>query len=252
MAVSPGRSVTHRVAVHLGGELGNRLNRVLSSESDVEVISLEGQDWSAIRPDWAVLVLSSLSDTNLPLTRSTLECGGSVVVGSPLPPGFSTSGGVLVGDAIGRARLVSAVAMAALPPNSQVLGARLAWTVEDKPLASGKPITFPEPVGPLWAAWADGHLPWPDTTYHPAPTLSEWDGIRVEVRFVESGTERHLVRGVVDHRGFLDAVCLGAAVRAAVRGAYKPGVTHGPADSQGVFLNRAQSLGLRIAEFVPA
>ena len=107
-----------------------------------------------------------------------------MVVAADLPPGFPAGpDATIVGGAGSGAGLAAALAMSMLPRSAEPLGARLAWTVSGRPLRAGRAVTFPEPVGSLWAGWGENPLPWPDVASCPAPTDSTWKAVRVDLKF---------------------------------------------------------------------
>ena len=175
------------------------------------------------------------------------------VVAADLPVHFPTGAATFVSGAARGSGLAAALAASRLPEGARALETRLAWTVAGRPLRAGRPITFPEPVGSLWAGWAENPLPWPDVACFGAPTDSQWKAVRVDLRFLDAdGEEASIVHGVSDQRGFLDAACFGAAILAAARGAYPSAATSRPGDPDGLFMRLAQDAGVLVARFAAA
>lgn len=201
---------------------------------------------------WDVLAVDAVTGASRPLVEEAVALGIPVVVAADLPPGFAgVPEATIVGGAGSGAGLAAALAMSMLPRSAEPLGTRLAWTVSGRPLRAGRAVTFPEPVGSLWAGWGENPLPWSDVASCPAPTDSAWKAVRVDLEFRDTEGSGSLVHGVADEGRFLDAVCFGAAILAAAWGAYPPGVS-GPGDPDGVFVRLAQDAGMQVARFAAA
>lgn len=201
---------------------------------------------------WDVLAVDAVTGASRPLVEEAVALGIPVVVAADLRPGFAAvPEATIVGGAGSGAGLAAALAMSMLPRSAEPLGTRLAWTVSGRPLRAGRAVTFPEPVGSLWAGWGENPLPWSDVASCPAPTDSAWKAVRVDLEFRDTEGSGSLVHGVADEGRFLDAVCFGAAILAAAWGAYPPGVS-GPGDPDGVFVRLAQDAGMQVARFAAA
>ena len=201
---------------------------------------------------WDVLAVEAVTGAAHPLIEEACALGLPVVVAAELPARLPTSpDATIVGGAGSGAGLAAALALSMLPRSAEPLKARLAWTVAGRPLRAGRAVTFPEPVGALWAGWGENPLPWPDVACCPAPTDTAWRAVRVDLKFRDAEGGGSLAHGVSDEGIFLDAVCFGAAILAAARGAYPPGIT-GPGDPDGVFVRLAQDSGMQVARFVAA
>lgn len=251
--------MTHRIALHADGDLRNRVIRVLQSERDAEIVLLggdpdhEGQELPPPVETWDLLAIDAVTAATRPLVEKALAQGLPVVVAADLPVHFPTGDATFVSGAARGSGLAAALAVSMLPGGAQAFETCLAWTVTGRPLRAGRPITFPEPVGPLWAGWAENPLPWPDVTCFGAPTDSRWQAVRVDLRLQGADREEGLlVHGVSDERGFLEAACFGAAIRAAARGAYPARAKSGPGDPDGVFMRLAQDAGVLVARFAAA
>ena len=251
--------MTRRIALHAEGDLRNRVIRVLQTERGVEIVLLGGEpgdDGQALPPPvetWDLLAVGAVTAATRPLVEQARAQGLPVVVGADLPVHFPTGDATFVSGAARGSGLAAALATSMLPEGAQALETRLAWTVAGRPLRAGRPITFPEPVGPLWAGWAENPLPWPDVACFGAPTDSRWQAVRVDLRFRDADADEVLlVHGVSDERVFLDAACFGAAILAAARGAYPSGATSGPGDPDGEFMRLARHAGVLVARFATA
>lgn len=249
-------SVTHRVALHTDGDRGNRVIRVLQTDPGVEIGRLRTGPDSEGPPGsvagWDVLAVDALTAACLPLVEEACDLGLPVVVAADLPARFAVApDATIVGGAASGAGLAAALALSMLPRSAEPVKARLAWTVAGRPLRAGRAVTFPEPVGSLWAGWGENPLPWPDVACCPAPTDSAWKAVRVDLEFRDAEGGGSVVHGVSDEARFLDAACFGSAILAAARGAYPRGAG-GPGDPDGVFVRLAQDAGMQVARFVAA
>lgn len=111
----------------------------------------------------------------------------------------------------------------------------IAWTEPGKPYRKGVAVTFPDPVGPVWAKErTTGRLV--------ARTSENWSGAIVTVL----GTEGERIVGVSDHGAHLEALALAAVALLTAEGVYDP--TIGNASRRGrELLARAMELELDIA-----
>lgn len=201
---------------------------------------------------WDVLAVDAVTAASRPLVEEACALGLPVVVAAQLPARFTPApNATIVGGAASGAGLAAALAMSMLPRSAEPLKARLAWTVVGRPLRAGRAVTFPEPVGSLWAGWGENPLSWPDVACCPAPTDSAWKAVRVDLEFHGAEGGGSLVHGVSDEGSFLDAACFGAAILAATRGTYPRGAV-GPGDPDGIFVRLAQDAGMQVARFVAA
>jgi hypothetical protein len=111
----------------------------------------------------------------------------------------------------------------------------IAWTEPGKPYRKGEAITFPDPVGPVWARErTPGHLV--------ARTSERWSGALVKVH--GPGGERMV--GVSDHGAHLEALTLAAVTLLAAHGTY--GSTIGDASERGCdVLTKTMEMELDVA-----
>lgn len=250
------RLLVTRVALHVGGELAVRATRVLLAESGVEVGLFDDESKSGrlhqveALNEWDVLVVEEMSATARPHVDAAFELAIPVVLATETPPLSGPSVTMVVGVLEG-ARLAAALADMGLVTNNELIDARLAWTVPGPPLTDGVAVTFPDPIGPLWAH----REPHPTTEFASgglaAPTDGQWRGITARLATGSGDGVHQQTYGVVDDRQFLDGVVLAAAALAAAQGAYPPG-HNGPGDSAGIFLRIAQESGMDIASFAPS
>lgn len=195
--------------------------------------------------DWDVLVVPALSPDARPIAEEAMAAAIPVVLGEEVrdldPPPGPLILGVLEGWRL-------AAALATLATDHEVLEIDLAWTEEGRPLDEGVAVSFPDPIGALWAEPSE-----PDEAAGGlvAPTSGRWRGALATVTFASDRGVDRTMYGIADDRRFLDGLVLAAAGLAAAEGAYPAGVS-GPADPGGRFLDIARVAGLEIASFTPA
>ena len=199
---------------------------------------------------WNALGVSSISEASERYVEEALAAGVPVVVGSDLPFGYPVGDATVVIGATEGFGLAAALAMAMIDPDSRPLKTRLAWTVPGRALGAGTPVTFPEPIGALWAGRDESPLDWPRITCLAAPDHSPWLGVAVNLKLQGSNGAEERIWGVTDDAAFLRAVSMSSALIAAARGAYPAGV-NSPGDPQGMYLRLARAAGLEIAAFTP-
>lgn len=199
---------------------------------------------------WDALAVEDVSETSEPYVEEARGSGIPVVVGAGLPFGYPVGDATFVVGATEGYGLAAALAISMIGQESRPLETRLAWTVPSRALGAGIPVTFPEPIGPLWAGRDESPLDWPRTTCLAAPNQSPWLGIAVNLKMQGPKGTEELIWGIADDAAFLRAVSMSSALLAAARGAYPPGVNT-PGDPQGVYLRLARTAGLEIAAFIP-
>ncbi|MEN8237753.1 MAG: hypothetical protein ABFR53_00995 [Actinomycetota bacterium] len=111
----------------------------------------------------------------------------------------------------------------------------IAWTEPGKPFRTGEAITFPDPVGPVWARErASGRFV--------ARTSQNWSGAVVTVQ----GPDGDRIVGVSDHGAHLEALTLAAVALLTAEGTYDS--TIGEASVRGrEVLARAMDMELDVA-----
>ena len=125
--------------------------------------------------------------------------------------------------------------------STQVL---FAWTEPGKPIRSGEPVGFPEPVGPRWGirrTMTNRRLE------VAAPVPDEWAGIVVRA------TTNTAVRtfGIADLATHLEAIALASGAVITALGLVPAG-THAPEEFADDYLAAALRIGLDIASFTSA
>lgn len=210
----------------------------------------EGAESISSVAGWDALAVLSISEDSQPLVEEARSAGIPVVVGAGLPFGYPVGDGTfVVGAALGSG-LAAALALSMLDPPSRPVETRLAWTVPGSQLGAGIPVTFPEPVGALWAGREESPLPWPGVTSLAAPDDSPWLAVVAKLKLLGPNAAEERIRGIADDAVFLKAVSISAAVLAAARDAYPPGV-NSPGDPSGLYMSLARAAGLEIATFIP-
>lgn len=250
------RSVTTLIALHVPGPAGDRVRKALLAEPDIEIRLLheqpgaQGAGVASGVSGCGALAVNAISSASRRLVDQAVAKGIPVVVADELPARHPVSGGAFVAGTCTGAGLAAAVALTMIDASTRPVETNLAWTVPGRPLGAGLPITFPEPVGPLWAGRDDSPLPWPSVTCLAAPVDSPWMGVAVRIRTGDDAGEHVRTVGIADEAAFLRGLCMASATLAAARGAYPPGVNT-PGDPGGVFMSLARAAGLELAEFIP-
>lgn len=237
-----------RIALDHTSEIGVRAGRLLLGEPDLEflgivrrpvkdadarlkrVSNVSGFDAVVTDdPDSAIFAEAAAADT---------PC---VLWADAPPPGDEYGGSpVLLGANLltGIGRSLAEREFANAGSGAEVL---FAWTEPGKPLRSGEPVSFPEPVGARWGSrrvLASRRL---DVT---APVDDEWAGVLV--RTTTNTTSRTL--GIADLATHLEAIALAAGAVAAATGNVAAGF-HQPEALANEYLDAALRIGLDIASF---
>ena len=235
--------------------MGHRVLRVLLAEPDVEVGLLRGDSGHdrthsvSTVVGWDALAVGIISEASRSAVDEAVSHGIPVVVGGDLPVGFPVGEGTFVVQVLTGSGLAAALGSSMIGPGHRPIETRLAWTIPGRPLGAGLPVTFPEPVGPLWAGREESPLPWPSVTCLAAPANTPWLGVVVRMTVRDDRGDHHRIQGIADEAAFLQGVSMAAAVLAAARGAYPPGV-NSPGDPGGMFMALARAAGLEVAAFV--
>lgn len=248
--------MTARIAVYATGDLAVRLSRVILAETGTE-IGLFDEDSARGRvhrveqlAEWDVLVVDEVSIGSRVHIERALALEKPVVLAED-DASFDTAAATVVSGARDGARLAEALARSGLGGTEELLDAQLAWTVPGHPLRIGVGVTFPDPVGALWAdSERIPELPFPATGMA-APINAPWRAVTARLTMAAEGGITQRVFGIADDRNFLDAVTIAAAALTAADGAYPKG-TSGPGDPDGQFLRTAEASGLHIAAFTAA
>ena len=126
-------------------------------------------------------------------------------------------------------------------PSAEVI---FSWTEPGKPLRSGEPVTFPDPVGARWGA----RRRMTNRSLEVAvPVPDEWAGVIVQTT---TGGVTHTL-GIADLATHLEAIALASGAVTAASGVVPSG-THHPEDFADAYLRSALRMGLDMASFTSA
>jgi hypothetical protein len=235
-----------RVALHATSEVGLKAGRLLLGERDLEVIgvleravadrdqrvrridSLDGYD-TFVTDDPELSRVEEAFAARVPVVTWV---DGDKLDATEAPVAVMT--GANLADGIARA-------LAARETEDRSLRTVVAWTEPGKPIGSGEPITFPDPVGARWGRVRSrrGQI-----TEVVVPVADEWAGAVVRV---EDGDTTRIL-GIADLDSHLEALALAAGAITMAEGSYPPGLVR-PSDVPDAYLFAALGAGLDIASF---
>jgi len=246
-----------RIALNAIGEVGVRTGRILTAEPDLVALGLYG-DSTSIGQDRRTLTISSLAGFDLLVTDDVDEGSALAAIaaadglscalpGDPSPEvraRFEESGSAVLITHCSIEGLAETLAAHSAAVAEDVAETVIAWTESGKPLRSGEPVGFPDPVG---ARWGKRRRSAGTTTRIAVPMDSEWAGATATVvGRTRTGRETRIV-GVADHAEHLAALALAAGAVAAVR-ADITGVIS-PIDIAEDYLAVALGMGLGVATY---
>ena len=248
-----------RVALEATGKIGSRAARVLLAERSVEAVGLIGR--RATSPDPRVTTITNLagwdvvaSDATDHLARRYRQASDHgiplVVPDSHIEIGTEPDIPFVVG-----ANPIFGVAgsMAAheCDRHHNPLEALVGWTEPGTPLRKGLALTFPEPIGNVWAEATQNIWPAapPVTRFLEAPVDGPWTGVAVRVTAATSEGVETRTLGVTDDQAFLRGIAFAAAILVAGAGSYPVGRSF-PTVAFEAYLEAALGAGLEIATFV--
>lgn len=238
-----------RIALHPSSEVGIRAGRLLLGEHALETLGVldhpvDGRDPRVERINtiegFDVVVTD---DQELTVARKAIASGIPLVVwvdGDELET-RDAAAPVMTG-----ANLASGITRAVAARES-ALGASttlVAWTEPGKPLRTGEPVTFPDPVG---ARWGKVRSRTDSTTEVVVPVPEAWAG--AVVRATIDNTTRIL--GIADLASHLESLALAAGAVTLGTGTHPPGRLL-PRDLPDAYLLAALRAGLDIASFTAA
>lgn len=240
-----------KVALDHTSEIGIRAGRLLLGEPDLDQLGIVRRDVkdrdprlqrvdqltgvdAVVTDDPESSILAEAIDAGVPCVLWADEDNSGVeAVTVPVLAGANLTTG------IGRSLAEREAETAG--PSAEVL---FAWTEPGKPLRSGEPVTFPDPVGARWGARRRMTNRRIEVA---APVPDEWAG--VVVRATAGDVTRTL--GIADLATHLEAIALAAGAVVAAAGSL-PNGTHRPEDIAEVYLLAALRIGLDIASFTSA
>jgi hypothetical protein len=248
-----------RIALEAAGKIGSRAARVLLAERSVEAIGLIGR--RSTSPDPRVTTITNLagwdvvasdatdhltrryrqaSDHGIPLVVPNSQVDLSAEPDIPFVLGANPSFGV-----------AASIAAHECARHDNPLEAMVGWTETGSPLRRGLPVTFPQPIGNVWAEATQNIWPAapPVTQFLKAPVEGPWIGLAVRVTAATPDGVETRTLGVADDRVFLGAIALAAAALVAGAGTYPVGRSY-PTVAFSQYLEAALGAGLAIATFV--
>ena len=234
-----------RIALDHTSEIGVRAGRFLLGEPDLEMLGIVRRDVkdrdrrlnrvdtvagfdAVVTDDPDSTILAEAMEAGVPcvLWADTVDTaidstGATVLVGSNLVSG--------IGRSLAEREAVD---------DAQIL---FAWTEPGKPIRSGEPVSFPDPVGPRWGTRRGMTNRRLDVA---APVPDEWAGIVVRA------TTNTAIRtfGIADLATHLEAIALASGAVVTALGLIPTG-TSTPDEFAGDYLAAALRIGLDIASF---
>ena len=240
-----------KIALDHTSEIGVRAGRLLLGEPDLDKLGVVRRDVkdrdprllrvdrvtdfdAVVTDDPESTILAEAVAAEIPCVLWADESDSAIEYGTvPVLTGANLVTGI--------GRSLAGREMGASGPSADVL---LAWTEPGKPLRSGEPITFPDPVGARWGARRR-------MTNHrlevAAPVPDEWAGVVVQTTTDDA---THTL-GIADLAIHLEAIALAAGAVAAATGPLPAG-TRRPEDIADDYLLAALRIGLDIASFTSA
>lgn len=250
-----------RIAIDHTSEVGVRAGRILLGERTLDVLGVVGD--SPGSSDDRLVTVDDLADFDVVVTDDAND--PTDLIEEALDARISC---VLWGDGEREAEiygdrfvatlqtlLVGANLASGITPalagherarTDEVLDVTLAWTEPGRPLRRGHAISFPDPVGPRWAAERSRRG---KERVYVAPVDDEWAGAMARVTGSTGDGVVTRVVGVSDLAVHLEALALAAGAMAVAAGTYSPGV-HRPADGSDDYLARVLGAGLEVASHV--
>jgi hypothetical protein len=240
-----------KIALDHTSEIGIRAGRLILGERDLDKLGIvrrdvKDRDRRLVRldrvGDFDAVVTDDPESAILP---EAVEAGVPCVLwADEVDPALDyASVPILTG-----ANLVTGIGRSLVKREAGVAGpsaeAVFAWTEPGKPLRSGEPVTFPDPVGARWGARRRMTNRLLEVA---APVPDEWAGVLV--RTTTDAATRTL--GIADLATHLESIALAAGAVAAASGLV-PNGTHQPDELADDYLLAAMRIGLDIASFTSA
>lgn len=234
-----------RIALDHTSEIGVRAGRLLLGEPDLEMLGIVRRDVkdrdrrlnrvdtvtdfdAVVTDDPDSTILAEAMEAGVPcvLWADTVDTaidasGATVLAGSNLVSG--------IGRSLAEREAVD---------DAQIL---FAWTEPGKPIRSGEPVSFPEPVGPRWGTRRGMTNRRLDVA---APVPDEWAGIVVRA----TTTTSVCTFGIADLATHLEAIALASGAVITALGQVPTGL-HTPDEFADDYLAAALRIGLDIASF---
>lgn len=238
-----------RIALHPTSDVGFKAGRLLLGEGELEVLGVLDRPVDTREP--RVQRITSLNgfdvavtdDPDIGIASDALSAGVPLVVWVD-GEGFDTSAATV--PVLTGANLATGIAraLAAREAASQPTATVVAWTEPGKPLRTGEPVTFPDPVGARWGKVRHRER---NRTEVVVPIAGDWAGAVVHTTV--DGTTRIL--GIADDATHLEALALAAGAVVLANGPHPAGGLR-PDDVADAYVLAALRAGLDIASFTKA
>ena len=240
-----------KIALDHTSEIGIRAGRLLLGEPDLDTLGIVRRD---VRDrDRRLVRVDRVADFDAVVTDDPESTILAEAVGAGIPcvlwaddHAFAVEIGTV--PVLAGANLVTGIGRSLAEqeagiggPSAEVL---FAWTEPGKPLRSGEPVSFPDPVGTRWAArrrMTNRRLE------VAAPVPDEWAGVVVQTT---TDAVIHTL-GISDLATHLEAIALAAGAVTAASGLVASG-THQPEEFADDYLLAALRIGLDVASFTAA
>jgi hypothetical protein len=236
-----------KIALDYTSEIGIRAGRLLLGEAGLEELGIvrrevKNRDTRLVRVDRVTGFDAVVTDDpESAILAEAVGAGVPCVLWADDAPAVETGTiSVLAGanlvTGIGRSLAKREVELAG--PSADVL---FAWTEPGKPLRTGEPVAFPDPVG---ARWGTRRRRTNHRTEIAVPVPDEWAGIVVQTA---NDTEIRAL-GIADLAVHVEAIALASGAVTAASGPVPPGSYH-PEEFADDYLVAALQIGLGIASF---
>lgn len=236
-----------KIALDHTSEIGIRAGRLLLGEPDLDTLGIvrrdvKNRDTKLVRIDRVIgfdavvtddpesTILAEAIGAGVPCVLWVDDASAGQTGTVPILAGSNLVAG------IGRSLAKRESELAG--PSAEVL---FAWTEPGKPLRSGEPVTFPDPVGARWGA---RRRMTNRRTEVAAPVPDEWAGVLT--RTASEAAIRTL--GIADLAVHLEAIALASGAVTAASGLVPSGEHH-PEEFADDYLLAALRIGLDIASF---
>lgn len=237
-----------KIALDHTSEIGIRAGRLLLGEPELNRLGIVRRDVKDRDP--RLLRIDRVSDFDAVVTDDPDSAILAEAVGDGIPCVLWADEDVLAVETgavpvLTGANLVTGIGRSLAEREAGVAGpsaeVRFSWTEPGKPLRSGEPVTFPDPVGARWGArrrMTNRRLE------IAAPVPDEWAGVVVQTT---TDAVTHTL-GIADLATHLEAIALASGAVTAATGLVSSG-THRPEELADDYLLAALRIGLDIASF---
>lgn len=229
--------------------MGLKAGRLLLGEEALDILGILDHPVDTREP--RVHRITSLNGFDVAVTDDPDIGIGSDALAAGIPlvvwvdgDGFDTSAATV--PVLTGANLATGIAraLAAREAPSRPTATVVAWTEPGKPLRTGEPVTFPDPVGARWGKVRHRER---NRTEVVVPIAGDWAGAVVHTTV--EGTTRIL--GIADDATHLEALALAAGTVVLANGPHPAGGLK-PEDVADAYVLAALKAGLDIASFTKA